>query len=117
MKTYSPKTQEELHVLARGILNNEVFSSEDIKDPADIPEVFAILKISHAQAIAYIQTFNIKYIWTWRCDATGARHKEYDVYPGCGLLNAADYARLVKTMYELKTGDEQHESDAEGSDA
>jgi len=117
VQPYSQKSDQDLQRIARGILDNEIFSTEDIRDPADIPEVFAILKMARQTAIAYIQAYNIKYMWTWRRDATGVRHKEYDVYPGCGLLDATDYARLVKVMYNMKIGDERHESNVETGNA
>jgi hypothetical protein len=118
MQPYSPKTDAELSRIAKGILDNEVFSSEDVKDASDIPEVFAILKLLQQRAIAYLQTFDIRYIWTWKRDALGVKHKQYDMFPGCGLLSKDDYARLVKILYDMKLkGEQEHARNIEADHA
>jgi hypothetical protein len=95
MKPYERASDELLMRIRDGMASGEIFASTDIRrdDLPLLPQIFiAVGACSHAKL--FFLKYAIVFFWAWKRDATGEKLGQYDVYPGCGMLDADDFDRL-----------------------
>ncbi len=114
VNSYQPKSKEALKQIALDLVDNKVFTSNQIEKPCDIGGVFMPLSFLSKETIDQLQKDNICFFFEYYDQAGSQAINGMPMFFSCDMLNISDYDQMLAyadKIYEAKEKQDEFLSD------